>query len=312
MKMNAKALSLLCVAALTVAGPSLSHATVLFSSTAESGTCNTGVAPSVWDYTGSGDTPNSRFFYRCDTPVPGTGRSKYFRVDHVNGQHDAWNQSPTKVINLSRSTTYYVGGFFRFDRLNSNDIWQDGAQADSYDKLFEMYGSIRLIITSGWHYGFYNNGYDHQYTFGSYISPGHCGINCDVDLVDANVSPYGRANPYRCDYGKWYAVVMSVKPSSGNGAQDGLIELYINGTKIFSKPGATQDSSTPYVERFQYSGTVAQPAYDAPAHYRKADNFVFTDSLTDIQNLGLMSNPEAGAIQAPPPPPGTLHVVPQM
>lgn len=129
-------------------------ATVLWSASAEGGTCDMPVPFSAdWDYRGSGDGTNAQFWYRCDTPVPNPGHTKYFRVDTVTGQHDAYNIGDFgSLITLSHSNTYYFGGFFRFDRINSNDIWQDGAQADSYDKLLDLYGgvaSFRVLITAG-------------------------------------------------------------------------------------------------------------------------------------------------------------------
>lgn len=287
-------------------GAEKASAAVLWSASAEGGTCNTAVPFSAeWDYRGSGDGTNAQFWYRCDTPVPKPGHTKYFRADTIVGQHDAYNIGDFgSLITLSHSNTYYFGGFFRFDRISSQDIWQDGAQADSYDKLLDLYGgvaSFRVLITAGWHYGYYNQAHDHQYTFGAYVSPTSCsGSNCETELVDANVAPYGRDNPYLCDYGKWYAVVMKVNPSSGNNANDGLIELFVNGTKIYSEAGATQNVANSTVESFQYSGTIAQAAYDAPPHYRKAATIVLTDSLTDITNLGLMSDPEAGGDTTPP------------
>lgn len=164
--------------------------------------------------------------------------------------------------------------------------------------MLDLYGgvaSFRVLITAGWHYGYYNQGNDGKYTFGSYVSPTSCsGSNCETELVDADVAPYGRDNPYICDYGKWYSVVTKVNPSSGNNANDGLIEVFVNGTKIYSDTGATQNVANPTVESFQYSGTIAQGAYDAPPHIRKLGRVVLTNSLADVQAFRMMEDPEAG------------------
>ena len=293
---------------LLLLGTGVSHATVLFSSNAESGTCNTGVATNLWDSAQSGNFPNSQMFYRCDTPVPNSGRSKYFRIDAINLQHDSWNIHNVSQINLTPGVTYYHGLFVRFDRILGIDIWHDGnGLPDSSDKLYEFNGSVRALIAAGFQdwANCSNLQCDHHFTFGLYLSPSHC-TDCIYEQIPPNVSPYGRNNFIMADYGKWYAVVLGYTPSTGS-TQNGKIELYVNGIKTHSYSGIkTQDSSSPYINTFQHSGTTAQPAYDAPTHYRKFDNFIFSNSLVDMQNAGLMSDPEAG--NGAPNPPSNLRV----
>lgn len=291
---------------LLLLGTGVSEATVLFLSNAESGTCNTGVSTSLWDYTGSGGPGGpaaAQMFYRCDTPVPNSGRSKYFRVDTVNLMQGAWNVRQVSQINLTPGVTYYFGAFFRFDRIAGLDIWHDTNQPDSYDKLFEFDGNIRWIILAGFPNSGYLGSYDQKFTFDLYSSPTYCS-SCGSNEKRANVSPYGGNNPFLADYGKWYAVVMAYTPSSGGSATDGKVELFINGIKTTSLSQKTQDTTSPFINQFQYSGTIAQPGYDSPAHFRKMDYFILSDSLTDVQNAGLMSDPEAGA----PSPPTNLRV----
>ncbi|MGB4942972.1 MAG: hypothetical protein WBO92_02570 [Candidatus Moraniibacteriota bacterium] len=302
----------------SILGADVSRAAVLFDvNPDDSPTACNGAVPGTgeWDYRGG--SINGQFYVRCDTPVPGT--TKYYRVDTVNLQHDSYNIADFGgQIALSSSTTYYFGGFFRFDKVAGQDIWHDGAQADSYDKMFELYGgangssdptAFRALITAGWHYGYYNQAHDGKYTYGAYLSPGACDTRppCEYELVGANVSPYGQNNPYVADYGKWYAVVMSVKPSTGLVA-NGLIEVFINGTKIYSQVGATQNGTIPDVESFQYTGTTAQPAYDAPAHLRKLGRVMLTNSLSDITTAGMMQDPESGGDTTPPAAPTGLGV----
>lgn len=290
-----KFLSWLLVVSLVVLLSAIpASATVLFSRIANDiCTVDVGVSSSVMDYTQSDDTPNSRFFCRDDTPVPSTGRSLYLRNDFQNLQHDSGNAMYVTQIDLTVGQTYYMGGFFRFDRISSNDVWHDTSGPDSYDKLLEFAGgNIRWIILAGWPNGNYLGSYNGNFTFDLYASPQGC-TGCDNPSEKwANVSPYGQNNPYLCDYGRWYAVVMKITISSAN-TSNGLVELFINGTKTTSLTSQkTQDSGSPYIPQFGYSGTVAQPAYDAPAHYRKIDSLTFANSLTDMENAGLMSDPE--------------------
>jgi len=265
---------------------------ILFSRIADdTGTVDTAVATEVWDYQASGESPNNRFFYRGATPAP--GHTLYYQNDFLLGMLDCYNiQESFSNINLTPGTTYYFGALFRFDRVSSNDVWHDINNADSYDKLLEFTGGTRWMFLAGWPNGGYLGSWDHQFTFDLYASPTFC-TSCQAERK-ANVSPYSATNPYLCDYGRWYALVMSFKPSNGNTA-DGAVELFINGTKTTSFLNEkTQDSTTPYIERFAYSGTVAQPGYDAPAHTRKLDNVIFATTLADMEAAGLMEDPEAG------------------
>ncbi|MCG3116086.1 MAG: hypothetical protein LLH30_10435 [Candidatus Manganitrophus sp. SA1] len=292
---------------LLLLGAGVSQAAVLFLSNAESGTCDTAVPTSIWSYTGSGAGITARMSYRCDTPVPNSGRSKYFRIDTVNLQHDSWNVQDVNRFNLTPGVTYYLGGFFRFDRILGLDIWHDGnGVPDSYDKLFEFYNpTARAIIAVGfpdWAQCS-NNVCDHHFTFGAYLPFETCS-NCIYEQVWPNVAPYSRTNFFLADYGKWYAVVLGFTPSNGS-TSNGRLRLWINGILTTDVQNIkTQDSSSPTVTQFMHSGTTAQPAYDAPAHQRKMDHLILSDSLTDIQNAGLMTDPEAGA----PRPPANLKV----
>ncbi|MEW6418497.1 MAG: hypothetical protein AB1480_10300 [Nitrospirota bacterium] len=271
-------------------------ATILFQSTAESGTCNTVVPQAVWDprAMGSDMYPNNIMYYRCDTPVPNSGRSKYFRVDTVDNQTDSGNAVSVSQINLTPGVTYYLGLFVRFDRINQRDIWHDGdGQPDSSDKLFEFQGNTRLLIDAGFpDWATCSGGAcDHHFTFGAYLSPRNC-TGCIYEQIWPNVPPYDRDTMVLVDYEKWNAVVLGYTPSTGGSATNGRIQLWINGIKTHDWTNIkTQDSATPYIWMFGHSGTTAQPAYDAPAHYRKFDGFIFSNSLTDIQNAGLMSDP---------------------
>lgn len=81
----------------------------------------------------------------------------------------------------------------------------------------------------------------------------------------------------------------------GGGTRDinGQIQLYINGTKIADHDNiCTSNSSTPGFEFIEINGTIAQPAYDCPAHYRWWDGFLVTDNASNEINPYL-SDPES-------------------
>src|SRR5574343_82580 len=262
------------------------NSAVLFQSWAD-GACGANVSTDEWDYTESGEGTDARMSYQCDTPVP--GYSAYYRVTTTNLQHDAWNVRYVDQINLTPGNTYYTGCFVRFDRIGGTDIWHENT--DSYDKLWETRGNMRVIVAVGvpdWAPGDLD---DHKFTFGLYLFEPFCS-GCMYEQAPPNQSPYSSSNPYVADYEKWYAVVIGFTPSHGSTA-NGRVRLWINGTLTSDYNNIkTQDSSSPYTDLFTHSPTIAQPAYDGPAHYRKFDGFVYATTIEDMQAAGLMSDPE--------------------
>lgn len=343
---------------------------VLFLSHAEEGVSDEAVATSVWDHTVSGNSPLSQLYYRDATPVPGSGRSKYFQHDvdgdngtstsvgtntltdtgkswtagrwspqpdkdwnlidsagtkfdiashtsntitvrsgnpasgayRIVGQHDAYNEKTVTSIPLTPGVTYYLGLFVRFDRINSVGIWDDtpaelAADEASSDKLFEANGNTRILIMSGipdWTDQCRAGSVcENKLTFGIYLSVSTC-TGCMYDQVEANVSPYDRDNVPLFETEKWLAVVQGFTPSTGGSNEDGRLEMWVNGIKTSDYPNVkTQDTASPAVDVFRHNGTIAQPQYDAPAHIRKYDYFIFADDLQDIIDAGLMEDPEA-------------------
>lgn len=341
---------------------------VLFLSHAEDGVADQPVASSVWNYTVSGQSPLSQLYYRDATPVPGSGRSKYFQnnvegdngtmtasgsvcTDNsknwpvnrwapgpdepykltdsagtifnivsntattitvsagspvtgtyvIGGQHDSYNEKSVSQIPLTPGTTYYLAGFTRVDRINGINAYHvvDGSPDNSYDKHIEFSGSARALIQQGFPDWATCSGGNcvGKFTFGPYLAFETC-TSCIYEQVEPNVSPYTRNNFILADYGKWYAVVLGFTPSNGATA-DGRLQFWVNGIKTHDYQNIkTQDSGTPYVDAIRLDGTLAQNFYDAPAQLRKVDYIIFSDSLTDIQNAGLMEDPEAAASQA--------------
>lgn len=252
---------------------------VLFSSHADDVTGNDGdtVATSVWDNTQDGDPKT--LVLKTDTPVP--GRSKYFRIQLGASPQSAWMVKET-TVNLSVGTEYYLACFLRFDRISGNSIWHDtGAYPESYDKLVELWGTTRCIITAGYP-DWAETGTAGKFSFGGYGFEPQCTSGCPYEQVEPNVSPYSRTAPYLADYERWYAVVAGWTPSNG-GTENGRFRLWINGVNTLDLNNIkTQDGTSPSISQFTYSPTIAQPTYDAPAHYRKFDGFVFASSSSDV------------------------------
>lgn len=267
--------------------------------------------PYYWEYNPPGITGEGTAKYAEDTFL-----GKIAELTTEESQDDyfwqTWNSSGTfgtafnegNPITLSCNTTYYHGIKVRLQRIDGVDIFHDQDNGtdgpNSYTKLYEMYGSIRWLITAGWPNGHYRSNVtnlNHKFTFELYQS----GIGCQTDLDCGNMiaekvqntSPYGVPNnPYLADYERWYSVLMTFKPSCSQ-TTNGLIELFINGTKVSSYSQKTQDEGlTPTTYRLQGLGTIAQPSYDGPSHKTQIKELIFTDELSVAQAQGFFDDPE--------------------
>lgn len=215
---------------------------------------------------------------------------------------------PTGLSTLSMGTTYYLGAAFRFDRVSSNDVWLDGSSDDSFDKLYEFrFTGGRWIMNVGRDGNFVGN-YNGRFmfSFGAATATecpqcgGGSGVGwsagaCHDDRKMHNANGYTASSPRITDYGHWYNVVLAITLSTNSAV--GNAKLYINGevvTDCNGQTAATGTSSTTNFADISIHGTIAQPAYDAPPHYRRMDNMIFATTLQDVTDAGLMDDPEAG------------------
>lgn len=267
--------------------------------------------PYYWEYNlpGIGNTGTAK--YAQDALL---GKVAELKIDHRQKSYhwQSWNPhakfgaafSESKPIILSCDKTYYHGIKIRLERMNGVDIFHDqdvgNDGPDSYSKLYEIYGSIRWLITAGWPNSHYRNNVmnlDHKFTFELYQSPIGCQKDKDCgDMITEKVQnfpPYGAPNkPYLAEYEKWYSVLMTFKPSCP-GITNGLIELFINGTRVSSYRQKTQDNAlTPTIERLQGLGTIAQPSYDAPPHKAQIKELILTDELSVVETAGFLRAPK--------------------
>lgn len=246
------------------------------------------------------NTPSGSRYYEVLTICGGYSGG---RCTPANDPTSTTNQAQANISHASinwpsrSGETFYLGGFFRFDRVGGRNIW---ASTDSFDKLWELGGngggnSTRWGIGVGRHGNFSNWDSANTYTYDVWCADSvfdACEVpgNNDWDHKPHNTGGYTASNPYECFYERWYAVVIAVTMST---TSSGLVELFINGTKVHSSARITMDSGSSSSSSALH-GTIAQPSYDAPDHYRRADKLMLTDSLTDIQNAGLMEDPESG------------------
>lgn len=294
---------------------SKSFATVFYATSFENQSCNSQVGDAenvqgrMWDlFTGDATFPIPNV--RCDMPV--VSGTKYIRWTTICAGYDAngrctpannpsftTNAAGTEIILTSftpvEGTTYYLGAQFRFDRISNRDIWQDSGMADSFDKLMEMgcgACNFRWGIGSGWPSG-NHQATDHKFTFDAWCADTAfvgCQTTNNPDHKRQNANGNSSSSPFLADYERWYSVVLAVTASTSS--TTGRVRLYVNGVAIIDKTNVTMGSNSAVSDRVVLNGTIAQPSYDVPAHNRYVDNILFTDSLSDIQNAGLMQAPQ--------------------
>lgn len=295
-------------------------ATKIMNISGESVSCNTAVGDGTPTYDGycfdwlSGETTDTPY-WRCSLDAPlGSNYLENIPSDRlIDALVQLYRTNCSGVAySLSNSGyTYYLAGFFRFERIGGNDIWEDSGYADSFDKLHEMRGNnYRWGIDAGWRQGMYN-ATDHKFTFSIWWghNTGMPNVNCNEspswnDSTYQNVSPYSRTSPYLCDYEKWYAVVLKIVNRTDN---TGTMDLYINGTHVTSNSACRTSESNPDIYLGEVYGTIAQPDYNAPTHKRQADGLVIAEDATGstteydwLVSNGYFSDPEGGVTTTVP------------
>ncbi len=280
------------------------HATVYFYYDAENGTVGNGVPrePNGVDICTQGCTSTG-----SDATVQSAGGagqgSQYFQWVTTDNQPSAY----TEIVNhntfpmpVSLGTTYYLAFFFNFTRINGLDIWHE--TGGSGDKGVEIYGAsgIRWSISFG-HWGPIADNQDHRYTL--WLSNARDQLNPEQqtgEIFVLNQNGYSAANPLQLQYERWYSAVMAIRIASD---KTGYAAVWIDGLKIaeYNNVRTVVDSSA-IIGFIAMNGTIAQPAYDAPAHIRKFDALMLTDNWQDIINGGYLNGGGgSGGGNTPPP-----------
>lgn len=218
-----------------------------------------------------------------DTP----GASSYVVMDHI---------TETAV---SEGQTWYLGYFHKVTRISGVDVWHLTDQ--SGDKGLELNGAgCRWEMAMGSWSCFTTDNTAGRYTqwVGNPAGGGSGGhLNSGLEVDDAyrpNQNGYSASNPLQLEYERWYAWVLELKVA-WSGAT-GRMQCYINGTKTHDYQNILtwDNTGTKTISGATWGGTIAQPAYDCPTHYRRLDRIMITDSLAAIEAAGLMADPEAG------------------
>jgi hypothetical protein len=263
-------------------------------------------------------TPNGNAYMESEFPaISGVGDDPNDGAVHID-----W---PGPVA-LTPGATYYMAQFIRFQRMgwgnatpawNDNDVWRDDIGGDYYhtSKLFDWgsqsQSTFRWVITGGWSDGYLDHQVNHKFEFDAYCGrPDRCGTAGWPEGVseapEANVSPYGRTNAYGVDYEKWHAVVFAVRIGTG---ATGRIQMWVDGVKTHDYNNVSTSASNTSFNRIYLTSTIGQPSYDHPQFKQQTDYLIITDNFSDIQNAGLMRNPEAvNGTPVPPAAPQGLRI----
>ena len=262
----------------------------------------------------------NRWFVRC-TGGP-SGITKYMEVNSPTATGSGTPGSAAFVVsrNITTQTVtegeiWYMGAFYQIRRINGIDVHTRPTISD-FDKALDIDGTnLRFTLTTG-------------LEGPSHIAPSgkccvfngntfyhlHVALQCN-DYYHNNVTPYNtpqyptqpgevnpcpadHTNPYVLDYDKWYAFVLELKVSQ---ALAGWVKQYVNGARIQTITNInTWAAGAMDIARTRHGGTIGQPAYTAPNHYRRMAGWIVTDNLSTLQTRGYFNDPEAASRQLQP------------
>ena len=313
--MKTHIIAMLAVLLILAGASSTAGATTYFYYDAEDGT--------VGDPLPNPETGGGPNFWPCcpDEAKRGTVQSsggaaqglRYFQWQTVDNQGDAYNtvrDRATFNITSLQGRTFYLAHFERFDRIDGRDVWHECTSCQSADKGVELEGAgVRWLVGRGqWTNHAANQ--DHRWTLLAGNPTYH--MNRDVagcpvlevhDNYLQNSSGYGPGNPIQLDYERWYAVVMQVTMNTFTGGTpnaNGTFRVWLDGEIVYDYSGiCTLANENGFIEQISIGGTIAQGAYDAPAHLRKFDRLLLTDNWQDIVDGGYLRSPGNGDSLAP-------------
>lgn len=262
-------------------------ATKYYENTFESYSCDA-VNPESWYYE-LGIAPT----IKCDDTPP--NGSKYLEYDNPSSQNGNFTEIRYTTVNVPNGTVLYSGVFFKLQRKSGNDIFHEG-NLQSYNKLIDLfwgsgiYYSLCVGQQENWGCNWAANTNSKFTTWIMKGSP-YPDIACFDGHTVQNASGYSGPSPLQLDYDRWHSVTLQI---TFHNSGSGVLKLWVDGTLIedYSSVANTSGSSST-TNSLLLSNTIAQPGYDAPAHYIRFDYLLVTDSWSDIVAAGLDKDPEA-------------------
>ncbi len=268
--------------------PDISHATIYFYYDAEDCTDGEYLPFSIFEPIYGRDELRGRCVSNTTAPQ-GNKIIQWNVTDPVPPYSDIHHQLNDVFFDTippsSPGATYYFAFFFRFDRIDGQDIWHEGVGTECFDKAAEIRGGgIRWIINFGERA---MGNQDHHYTiFIATDKDYNPELESPSDTYSQNYNGYSRFNPIQLEYEKWNTVVFKMKWATD---KTGEIGMWVNGIKVMEYMNFITVLSPGTFSKMMMHGTIAQPLYDAPPHYRKFDAIIFTDNWQDIINGGYLN-----------------------
>jgi hypothetical protein len=268
------------------------HATIYFSETSESRTCDSAV-PWYWE--------NTQGFYRCDGDA--YAGSKYLKW-HV-GTNGLSAYTGIDLTGISGNRTYYLAFYFKIQRVGGINVHENTSDT-SADKFIEYTGSpgIRYVIEIGkLESECFVLNQTGRFTTWVYSEPDLNPLLRCRGMYVQNANGYSGSNPYQITYDAWHSGVLEVKMASNN---TGYIRQYLDGVKIleYMNIQTMESEGTAQIGAIKLNGTIAQPAYNSPEHYRMFDNIIFTDNWQDIIDGSYLQAPGTSDTTPPAAPTG--------
>jgi len=221
----------------------------------------------------------------CEASPEGSRHIEFITVDNQNNHRTNVNSQGLPLTNIM-GKTLYLAYFFNFTRIDNLDIWHETGQ--SADKGFEFYGNgIRWILARGHWTNCNNSGgvppnLDQHYSV--WVGNPTYHLNRSLEAFFPNQNGYSCTNLLQLKYDSWHAAVMKLNVQSDN---TGSVAVWIDGVKVIEYNNIrTAANNNPTIDRLQFGGTIAQPAYDSPSHKRKYDAILLTDTWQDIVDGG--------------------------
>ncbi|OQW50469.1 MAG: hypothetical protein A4S09_01355 [Proteobacteria bacterium SG_bin7] len=299
---------------------STGRSTVYFSSSEESYNTDSPMPNPPYNFSGSSNTLSRRGNVRASPLLNYGDKAFEWQTSGNASETDLWNV--VNVPNIPSGGTLYYGMLFKAIRINGVNVWATpNGNDEAFDKAFELLGShyrwtvnfgIRsqrgpantwsLFVGCPCYHGY---GHFHgipgsspcQSTSGPPATP----LLEEYDSMWMNFNNYGRGqtgsmypgNYYPLEYDRWYALVLKVTFANATGG-NGEVSFWINGTQVMRYLGIkTSGSATPLHEGIDMFGTYRQPVYDGRAHKRQVKRITLASTVQDMQNAGLMADPQS-------------------
>lgn len=275
-------------------GTSVSEATIYFSETSESMTCNDAL-PWYWE--------DTQGFFKCNSnEIKGSKHMEWLMPSTYPGRKSA--RVGIDITGTITNKTIYYAAYFKIQRINGVKVHVPVAPNDtSADKFFDYNGTpqLRWVFMIGkMESGCQSSPTPANY-YAAFVDNETWHLNLQYECVGQymnNANGYTGHSPYLISYDAWHSGVLEVKLSSDN---TGYMKQYVDGVLIANYQNIkTVGAGAVTFTSMSFNGTIAQPDYNAPTHYRMIDNLIITDTLQDIIDGGYLASPPSAPILNPP------------